>query len=94
MTGDEAENMGWAQKTSMLVVLVVKNPLANARDPRHADSIPGLGRSHGEVNGNPLQCSCLKNPMDRRAWWATVQRVAKTETLLSDWTPTAASIQC
>ena len=70
MTGDEAENMGWAQKTSMLVVLVVKNPLANARDPRDADSIPGLGRSHGEVNGNPLQCSCLKNPMDRRAWWA------------------------
>ena len=94
MTGDEAENMGWAQKTSMLVVLVVKKPLANARDPRDADSIPGLGRSHGEVNGNPLQCSCLKNPMDRRAWWATVQRVAKTETLLSDWTPTAASIQC
>ena len=84
MTGDEAENMGWAQKTSMLVVLVVKNPLANARDPRDADSIPGLGRSHGEGNGNPLQCSCLKNPMDRRAWWATVQRVAKTQTLLSE----------
>ena len=77
---DEAEKMGWAQKTSMLVMLVVKNPLANARDPRDADLIPGLGRSHGEVNGNPLQYSCLKNPMDRRAWWATVQRVAKIQT--------------
>ena len=42
-----------------------------------AGSIPGLGRSLGEGNGNPLQCSCLGNPMDRRAWQATVQRVAK-----------------
>ena len=80
MTGDEAEKMGWAQKTSMLVMLVVKNPLANARDPRDADLIPGLGRSHGEVNGNPLQYSCLKNPMDRRAWWAIVHGAAKSWT--------------
>ena len=80
MTGDKAKKMGWAQKTSMLVMLVVKNPLANARDPRDTDPIPGLGRSPGEGNGNSLQYSCLKNPMDKRAWWATVQRVAKSQT--------------
>ena len=39
--------------------------------------IPGPGRSPGERNGNPLQCSCLENPMDRRAWWATVDGFAK-----------------
>ena len=41
-------------------------------------SIPGLGRSSGEGNGNPLQYSCLENPMDRKAWWATVHGVAKS----------------
>ena len=46
---------------------VVKNSPANAGDIRDADSIPGLGRSPGVGNGNPHQCSCLKNPMDRRA---------------------------
>ena len=70
MAGDEAEKMGWAQKTSLLVMLVVKDPLAKARDPRDADSISGLGRSPGEGNGNPLQYSCLKNPMDGGASWA------------------------
>ena len=49
-------------------------------------SIPGLGRSPGEGNGNPLQYSCLENPMDRGAWWATVHRVAKSWTRLSDFT--------
>ena len=48
---------------------VVKNPPANAGD---VGSIHGLGRCHGEGNGNPLQYSCLGNPMDRGAWWATV----------------------
>ena len=43
-------------------------------------SIPGLGRSPGEGNGNPLQCSCLENPMDGGAWWATVHRVAESDT--------------
>ena len=43
-------------------------------------SISGLGRSPGEGNGNPLQYSCLENPMDGRAWWATVQGVAKSRT--------------
>ena len=58
---------------SFLNGAVVKNPLANAGD---MDSIPGSGRSPGEVNGNPLQNSCWENPMDGGAWWATVQGVA------------------
>ena len=45
--------------------------------------IPGLGRSPGEGNGNPLQSSCLENPMDRGAWWATVHGIAKSQTQLS-----------
>ena len=47
-------------------------------------SIPGSRRSPGEGNGNPLQYSCLENPMDRGAWWATVHGVAKSQTQLSD----------
>ena len=46
----------------------------NARDP---GLIPGSGRSPGEGNGNPLQYSCLENPMEKGAWWATVQRVSR-----------------
>ena len=46
---------------------VVKNPPANPGDARDSGSVTGLGRSFGEVNGNPLQYSCLENPMDRRA---------------------------
>ena len=49
-------------------------------------SIPGSGRSPGEGNGNLLQSSCLENPMDRGAWWATVHGVAKSQTRLSDFT--------
>ena len=48
--------------------------------------IPGLGRSPGEGNGNPLQYSCLENPMDGGAWWATVHGVAKSRTRLSNFT--------
>ena len=48
--------------------------------------IPERERSPGEGNGNPLQYSCLENPMDRGAWWATVQRVAESQTGLSDFT--------
>ena len=54
---------------------MVKNPPANAGD---VGSIPGLGRSPGADNGNPLQYSCLGNPVDRGAWWATGHRAAKT----------------
>ena len=53
---------------------VVKNLPATVED---AGSIPGLGRSPGEGNGNPLQYSCLENPMEGRAWWATVHGVTK-----------------
>ena len=49
-------------------------------------SIPGLGRLPGEGNGNPLQYSCLENPMDGGAWWATVHGVAKSRTLLNNFT--------
>ena len=62
------------------VVLVVKNPLANAGDVRDSGLIPGSGRSPGEGNGNPLQYYCLENPMDRGAWRATVDRVTKSRT--------------
>ena len=63
-----------------LVALVVKNLCANAGDKRDSGSIPGLGRSPGGGHGNPLQYSCLENPMDRGAWWATVHRVTKSQT--------------
>ena len=56
---------------------LVKNLYANSEDARDAGSIPGLGRSPGVGNGNPLQYSCLKNPMDRGAWLATVHEHAK-----------------
>ena len=59
---------------------VVKNPPANARD---GGSMSGSGRSPGEGNGNPLQYSCLENPMDRGAWQATVNGVPKSWTQLS-----------
>ena len=52
-------------------------------NPRDAGSIPGSGRSTGEGNGYPLQYSCLENPMDREAWWATVHRVTKSQIWLS-----------
>ena len=53
------------------MVLVVKNPLANTEDVRDASSIPGSRRSPEGGHGNPLQYSCLENPMDRGAWQAT-----------------------
>ena len=56
---------------------VVKNPPANAGDAGDVGSIPGLGRSPGDGNGNPLQYSCLGNPVDRGEWQATVHGVTK-----------------
>ena len=56
---------------------VVKNPPVNAED---MGSIPGSGRSPGEGNGNPLQCSRMENPMDRGAWRVTVYEVTKSRT--------------
>ena len=61
----------------------VKGSACNAGD---LGSIPGSGRSPGEGNGNSLQFSCLENPMDRGAWWATVHRVAKSQTRLNNFT--------
>ena len=55
---------------------VVKNPPANAGDTGDAGSIPGSGRAPGGGNGNPLQYSCLDNPMNRKDWRATVHAVA------------------
>ena len=59
------------------MALSVKNLPANAEDVRDAGSIPGSGRSPGQGNGNLLQNSCLKTPMDRGTWWPTVHGVAK-----------------
>ena len=55
---------------------------ASARNAEEPGSIPGSGRSHGEGNGNPLQCSCLENPRDRGAWWAACSGVTQSQTRL------------
>ena len=62
------------------LMLMIKNPPPNAGDLRDTGSIPGSGRSPGERNGNPLQYSCLENPMDGGAWWAIIHGVAKSRT--------------
>ena len=59
---------------------------ASAFNAGDLGSIPGWGRSPGEGNGNPLQYSCLENPMDGEAWWATVHGVTESWTRLSDFT--------
>ena len=61
---------------------MVKNPPANVGDIRDGSLIPGSGRSAGGGHGNPLQYSCLENPMDRGAWQATAHGVAKNQTQL------------
>ena len=66
------------------VALVVKNMPANTKDIRDVGSIPGSGRSLGGGHGNPLQYSCLENPMGRGAWQATVHGVSQSQTRLSD----------
>ena len=67
---------------------VVKNPPPNVGDAADTGSIPGLGRSPGVGNGNPLQYSCQENSMDREAWWAIVYVVAKSQTCQSTNTHT------
>ena len=73
--GASAKSNGASQ-----VTLMVKNPSVNAGEIRNTGWIPGLGKSPGEGHGNPLQYSCLRNLMDRRAWQATVHWVVKSWT--------------
>ena len=61
-----------------MVALVGKNLLASTGDVRGPGSIPGSGRAPGGGHGNPLQYSCLENPMGRGAWWAAAHKVAKS----------------
>ena len=61
---------------------VVKNPPAKCRRHKRYSFIPGSGRSPGQGHSNPLQSSCLENPMDRGAWWATLHGVTKCQTHL------------
>ena len=63
------------------MVLAVKSLPADAGNTSDTGSIPGSGRSLGGGNGNPLQYSCPENPMDRGAWWVTVQGVIKSDTM-------------
>ena len=70
------------EETQNIIVLVVKYPPANAGDIRDMGSSPGSGRSLGGWHGNPLQYSCLENPIDRGSWQATVHRVTKSQTWL------------
>ena len=82
------ETLGW-WKCSRLWLWDVpggSDGKASAYNAGDLGSIPGSGRSPGEGNGNPLQYSCLENPMDGGAWWATVHGVAKSWTRLSDFT--------
>ena len=69
----------WSDRPSQ-VVLVIKNPPANAGDATYMDLIPGFGRPPGEGNGNPSQYSCQENSVDRGTWWATVHGAAKSQT--------------
>ena len=59
----------------------INNPPANAGDIRDAGLSPGLGRSPGRRKGDPLQYSCLENPMDRGVWQATVHGIAESDTI-------------
>ena len=63
---------------------MVKNPPANAGDSKDMRLISRLGRFPGERNGYASQCSCLENPMDRGAWWATIHGVAKSRIQLTE----------
>ena len=76
----EEEREGVEQPLGFPSGSVVKNLPANAGNARDTDSIPGLVRSPGEGNGNPLQYSCLENPMDRGAWRTTIYGVTELDT--------------
>ena len=67
------------------VALVVKNPPTNAGGVRDVGLIPGLGRASGGGHGNPLQYSCLENPVDRGAWPATFHRATESDMTKATW---------
>ena len=70
----------WTLSWAFLVAQLVKNVIASAEYARDVGPVPGSERSPGEGNGNPLQGSCLGNPMDSGAWWVTIHVVAKCQT--------------
>ena len=74
----KSDSQGEAWRGGRIRVLVVRNSPASAGDVRDTGSIPGSGRCPG--HGQPLQCSCLENPMDRGAWRATVHGVSESDT--------------
>ena len=76
-----------------VVALVVKNPPANVGDIRDADSVPGLGRSSGGGHGNPLQYSCLENPVNRGSWRSTILRVRRSQTQLKRLSMQASTVK-
>ena len=76
------------------VALVVKNLPASAGGVRDKSSISGLGRTPGGGHGNPLQYSCLGNPIDRGAWWSTVHWVAKNRTQLKQFSTHTLTLRC
>ena len=76
----------WSTFNKRLWASLVAQVKASASNAGDLGSIPGSGRSPGEGNSNPLQYSCLENPTDGEAWWATVHGVTKSRTRLSDLT--------
>ena len=80
---DLGKGLPGASQVALVVKKKKKNHLPMQVDIRDVDLIPGSERSPGEGHGNPLQYSCLENPMDRGAWWATVHGVAQSQTRLS-----------
>ena len=84
--GDKTNNTGPCQQPMYMGLPGGSEVKASASNAGDLGSIPGSGRSPGEGNGNPFQYSCLENPMDGGAWWATVHRVAKSQIRLSNLT--------
>ena len=79
LVGDVSNSGGYVSMGASHVALVEKNPPANVGDVRDVSSIPGSERSLGGGHGNLPQYSCLENPMDTGAWWATVHAIRKNQ---------------
>ena len=83
--GVQLSSVQWLSRVRLFVTQLVKTSPATAEVIRDPGSIPGLGRSPGGRHGSPPQYSCLENSMDSGAWWATVHRVTKSQTELSNF---------